>query len=80
MTKGYSSDYRPDLNQEVLNLITENQVGIPVHMQALDGNTNDKSSFKATVEGYIERLQQVVHFNYLTMDWKSLLNFVLLKK
>lgn len=29
ITKGYSRDHRPDLNQVILNLITENQAGIP---------------------------------------------------
>ena len=68
LTKGYSRDHRPDLNQAVLNLITENQAGIPLHMEALHGNTSDKSSFKQTIEGHIERLQQVTHFDYLTID------------
>jgi len=68
LTQGYSRDHRPDLNQVVLNLITENQAGIPLHMQALDGNASDKQSFKATIEGHIERLQQVASFDYLTMD------------
>ena len=38
---GYSRDKRPDLNQVVLNLIVENQAGIALHMQGLDGNTSD---------------------------------------
>ena len=29
--RGYSRDHRPDLNQVVLNLITENQAGIPLY-------------------------------------------------
>ena len=38
---GYSRDKRPDLNQVVLNLIVENQAGIALHMEGLDGNTSD---------------------------------------
>ena len=37
LVKGYSRDHRPELNQVVLNLITENQAGIPVYMQAASG-------------------------------------------
>jgi transposase len=34
LVRGYSRDHRPELNQVVLNLITENKAGIPVYMQA----------------------------------------------
>ena len=30
ITKGYSRDHRPDLNQAILQLIVENQAGIPL--------------------------------------------------
>jgi transposase len=53
LTKGYSRDHRPDLNQVILNLITENQAGIPVYMQACSGNTNDSESFKLLVKSHI---------------------------
>ena len=49
-TKGYSRDHRPELNQAIINLITENQAGIPVYMQACSGNTNDSESFKKLVK------------------------------
>ena len=39
ITRGYSRDHRPELNQVVLNLICENLSGIPVYMQAQSGNT-----------------------------------------
>lgn len=68
LTKGYSRDHRPDLNQVVLNLIAENHAGIPLHMQALSGNTSDKSSFKDSIQNHIEQLQSVSDFQYLTMD------------
>jgi len=41
ITKSYSRDHRPDLNQVVLNLICENQSGIPVYMKPASGNIND---------------------------------------
>jgi len=37
-----------------LNLITENQAGIPVYMQACSGNTNDSEGFKKIVKGSFE--------------------------
>lgn len=33
LVKGYSRDHRPELNQVVLELICENQAGLPVYMQ-----------------------------------------------
>lgn len=68
LTKGYSRDHRPELNQVVLNLITENQAGIPLHMEALSGNTSDKTSFRETINTHIEQLQNVSNFDYLTFD------------
>ena len=44
--RGYSRDHRPELNQVVLNLIIENQAGIPAYMQAASGNINDNEGFK----------------------------------
>ena len=46
LVRGYSCDHRPELNQVVLNLITENKAGIPVYMQASSGNINDNEGFK----------------------------------
>jgi transposase len=68
LTQGYSRDHRPDLNQVVLNLIVENQAGIPLHMQALDGNTSDRTAFHDTVKVHVGQLQNVVGFDYLVMD------------
>jgi transposase len=68
LTKGYSRDHRPDLNQVVLNLIADNQAGIPLHMEALDGNSSDKTSFKETIATYVEQLQTVTGFTYIVTD------------
>ncbi|MFT5976778.1 MAG: transposase [Gammaproteobacteria bacterium] len=46
ITKGYSRDHRPELNQVVLNLICENLSGIPVYMQAQSGNIKEVEGFK----------------------------------
>ncbi len=65
---GYSRDKRPDLNQVVLNLIVENQAGIALHMEGLDGNTSDKTAFNKTVREHIGQLQAVFEIDYVVMD------------
>ena len=47
LVRGYSRDHRPELNQVVLNLITENQASIPVYMQAASGNIGDAALYVA---------------------------------
>ena len=49
ITKGYSRDHRPDLNQVVLQLISDNKSGIPLLMEVLSGNNSDKTSFRLTI-------------------------------
>lgn len=57
ITKGYSRDHRPDLNQVILLLITDAQAGIPLLMSTVSGNTNDQVSFRETVDAHIEQLK-----------------------
>jgi transposase len=68
ITQGYSRDHRPDLNQVVLNLITENQAGIPLYMQACSGNANDTATFKQLVKSHISSLKAAYHNTYLIAD------------
>lgn len=68
ITKGYSRDHRPELNQVVLNLICENQSGIPVYMQAANGNTNDMEGFKQIVKSHIGSLKAAQQCRYLVAD------------
>lgn len=68
LTNGYSRDHRPDLNQVVLNLIVDNQAGIPLHMQGFDGNIDDKTAFHETVRTHVSQLQTVTNIEYLVMD------------
>ena len=44
ITHGFSKDHRPDLTQFVLNMITLHKSRIPIWVEALDGNTVDKTS------------------------------------
>jgi transposase len=68
ITKGYSRDHRPELNQVILNLITENQAGLPVYMQACSGNTNDSESFKKLVKSHISSLKAAQRSRYFIAD------------
>jgi transposase len=68
ITKGYSRDHRPELNQVVLNLICENLSGIPVYMQAQSGNINDVEGFKKIVKSHVSSLKAAQQCRYLVAD------------
>ena len=52
LTKGYSCNHRPELNQVMLN-----QAGIPVYMKAHSGNKNDTETFKKLIKSHIPSLK-----------------------
>jgi transposase len=68
LTRGYSRDHRPELNQVILSLITENQACIPVYMKAHSGNTNDAETFKKLVKSHISSLKSAEKCRYLIGD------------
>jgi transposase len=68
ITRGYSRDHRPDLNQVMLELIVEHQAGIPVLMQPLSGNTSDGKTFGHVVKEYVTPLQTTYGTTYLVAD------------
>jgi len=68
ITKGYSRDHRPELNQCILNLIVESQASIPIHMSAASGNSEDKTGFRSLLDTHIESLQNVHEFTYVVAD------------
>lgn len=68
ITQGYSRDHRPDLNQVVLNLITENKAGIPLYMKACSGNSQDVQSFKEIVKQHIKSLKAAYKNTYFIGD------------
>lgn len=68
LVRGYSRDHRPELNQAVLNLITENQAGIPVYMQASSGNINDNEGFKNIVKHHLSSLKAAQNCSYFIGD------------
>ena len=68
LVKGYSRDHRPELNQVILELITESQAGIPVYLQALNGNTNDQAAFKQVVASHLSSLKAAQESRYFVGD------------
>lgn len=67
ITKGYSKDNRPELNQVVAQLICANRTSIPVWLEVLSGNTSDRKSFKETVSRFQRQLAET-EMPYLVMD------------
>jgi len=68
ITRGYSRDHRPDLNQVVLQLICERQAGIPLLMESLSGNTSDNVSFRDTINAHVAQLRDDVNVDYVIAD------------
>ena len=68
ITQGYSRDHRPDLNQVILQLISEHQAGIPLWMDALSGNSSDKESFRQTLNAHLGQLRDGVGLSLIVAD------------
>src|SRR5919197_166219 len=68
ITRGYSGDHRPDLNQVMLDLIVEHQAGIPLLMQPLSGHTSDAIDFRHVVTEHIAQLHTTYGTTYLVAD------------
>jgi transposase len=68
ITRGYSRDHRPDLNQVMLELIVEHRAGIPVLMKPLSGNSSDTTDFGEVISVHIDQLQTTYGAPYLVAD------------
>jgi transposase len=68
ITRGYSRDHRPDLNQVMLELIVEHQAGIPILMKPLSGNSSDGQEFGHVVKEHIAQLHTTYGTTYLVAD------------
>ncbi|WP_419835553.1 IS1634 family transposase [Endozoicomonas atrinae] len=66
--RGYSRDHRPDLNQVVLQLMTENEAGIPVFMAPASGNVNDKTCFQEIIKNHLSCFRAALNSHYLVAD------------
>lgn len=62
ITQGYSKDHRPDLKQAVLSLVVNGPSSMPIWMEALDGNSSDKSSFHETIKK-VHEFQKQINFD-----------------
>lgn len=70
VTKGYSKDHRPDLVQVGLQLIVENQSGIPLLMKVLNGNQEESQSYGQFIKDYTKQLQNTYDLNLIVGDSK----------
>jgi len=52
VTYGHSKDHRPDLKQVTLSMIMNSKAELPIFMEALDGNSSDKTSFHETIANF----------------------------
>jgi transposase len=68
ITRGYSRDHRPDLNQVMLELIVEHQAGIPLLMKPLSGNSSDAHDFGDVVGTHVQQLHTAYGMTYLVAD------------
>lgn len=68
ITHGYSRDHRPDLVQVGLNLIVEHRARLPLWMQPVDGNCNDKQGFGEVIEQHVGQLQARHGIDYWVAD------------
>ena len=68
ITRGYSRDQRPDLNQVMLDLMVEHQAGIPVLMKPLSGNSSDVTDFGQIITDHMAQMQITYGLTYLVAD------------
>ncbi len=66
--QGYSRDHRPELNQVVLEMMVEQQAGLPILMKPLSGNSSDQGDFPKLIEAHMESLQLTHGVNYVVSD------------
>lgn len=59
ITHGYSKAKRPDLKQVVLSLVVNGPSNMPIWMDALNGNSSDKTSFHETIKRVHEFKKQI---------------------
>lgn len=67
ITKGYSKDHAPELNQVVVQMICAHKSSIPIWIEALSGNTSDKKSFRKTVAQFQQQFDND-EMPYIVMD------------
>ena len=67
ITKGFSKDNAPELNQVVLQLICAHKSSIPLWIEALSGDSSDKKSFRETLREFQKQFDRE-SMPYVVMD------------
>lgn len=68
ITYGKSKDYRDDLKQFLISLITVSESDLPVWIKALSGNTSDKTHFREVICDYSKLLAESDEKAHFIMD------------
>src|SRR5438093_12256532 len=68
ITRGYSQDQRPDLNQVMLDLMVEHHAGIPMLMKPLSGNRSDRRDVGHIITDHIAQVQLTYGTPFLVAD------------
>ena len=68
ITHGKSKDGRNDLKQYMVSMITTSEADLPVWIDALSGNTSDKTHFREVTKKYAEQLAENKEMIYFIMD------------
>lgn len=68
ITWGKSKDGNPDLKQYMISLITTTESDLPVWIDALSGNTSDKTHFREVITQYSKMLAETDEIAYFVMD------------
>jgi transposase len=64
ITKGYSKDNNPELNQVVLSLMCSYRSSIPVWLEVLIGNNSDKKALQKASRNTVNSLKEKVLFTH----------------
>lgn len=70
MTHDYSKDYRPDLNQAVLELLVSQDGGVPLVSNSWEGHASDTQIFQERAKALLATLQRSPTPRYLVADAK----------
>ena len=68
ITHGKSKDGRDDLKQYLISMITTSKADIPIWIDALSGNTSDKTHFREVIKQYAEQLAENEDTVYFVVD------------
>lgn len=58
ITKGYSKDNHPDLNQVVVSLMCSYRSSLPLWIETLSGNSSDKKSFVKSIKMFKDQFKK----------------------